>query len=274
LYFYSINIVYKNLREYSTVRRWKKLKQLKRVVIKEEYVALTGDYRSAIILNQFIYWSERVKDFDKFIDEENRRIENYSPDNPKLEKTNGWIYKTADDLIEECMLVTATKNKSDVVKKGNISRTTILNYIDLLIENGWLEKRNNPNHKWDKTLQYRVDLLKVACDLNKVGYTLQDYKLPESFYIEVQKLNIESTILNNRSPEIENRSSESENGSPEIENRSSESGEQYQRLPIEITLKTTPKKFDGKKSTFNNFEQRTYSNLDDIEKKLLQKSLG
>ena len=33
----------------------KVLKKLKRVIIKEELVALTRDFRSAILLNQFIY---------------------------------------------------------------------------------------------------------------------------------------------------------------------------------------------------------------------------
>jgi len=42
-----------------------KMEALKRIVIKEELVVLTGDYRKAILLNQFLYWSERVKDFDK-----------------------------------------------------------------------------------------------------------------------------------------------------------------------------------------------------------------
>lgn len=31
--------------------------KLKRVVIKQELVELTGDYRAALILNQFIYWT-------------------------------------------------------------------------------------------------------------------------------------------------------------------------------------------------------------------------
>lgn len=47
--------------------------KLKRVVIKEELVALTGDAISALVLNQFIYWSERRHDFDKFIKEERER---------------------------------------------------------------------------------------------------------------------------------------------------------------------------------------------------------
>ena len=49
-------------------------KKLKRVVIKEELFALTGDFKEAIILNQFNYWSERRSDFDKFVEEENKHI--------------------------------------------------------------------------------------------------------------------------------------------------------------------------------------------------------
>ena len=45
------------------------MKKLRRVVIKEELVALTGSVDAAIVLNQMIYWSERVKDFDDFIAE-------------------------------------------------------------------------------------------------------------------------------------------------------------------------------------------------------------
>lgn len=35
-------------------------KKLKRAVIKEELVKLTGNYKLTLVLNQFIYWSSRV----------------------------------------------------------------------------------------------------------------------------------------------------------------------------------------------------------------------
>lgn len=224
--------------------------KLKRVVIKEEYVALTGDYRAAIILNQFIYWSERIKDFDKFIEEENERIERFDPDSEKFDKNSGWIYKTADDLIEECMLVTTTKdNKNNTSKKGSISRTTILNYIDLLVENKWIEKRNNPKYKWDKTLQYRVNLIQIAIDLFKIGYILQEYSLSKEFYDHIQKLIIESTILDTRSSEIENQNPVIENQDLIIENGGSITGEQYQRLLPEITPYITTDRKEKESST-------------------------
>lgn len=50
------------------------VKKLKRAVIKEEFVTITKDFILAVILNQFIYWSDRVNDFDKMIEEERSEV--------------------------------------------------------------------------------------------------------------------------------------------------------------------------------------------------------
>lgn len=47
------------------------MEKIKKVVLREDLLAITGDFRKAIILKQFIYWSERVSDADKFIEKEN-----------------------------------------------------------------------------------------------------------------------------------------------------------------------------------------------------------
>lgn len=59
-------------------------KRLNRVVIKEELVALTGDFKLAIVLNQMLYWSERRSDADKFILEE---IERFKLQNVAISQT-------------------------------------------------------------------------------------------------------------------------------------------------------------------------------------------
>ncbi len=138
------------------------IKPLKRIVIKEELVALTGDYKKAILLNQFIYWSERVYDFDKFIAEERERCVK-SDIEYNLELQNGWIYKTADALADETML--------------NMHKSNIVKHVDELIAKGWLDVRNNPNHKWDRTRQYRVNIVKIQYDLFEMGYSLEGYPL-------------------------------------------------------------------------------------------------
>jgi len=138
-------------------------KKLKKAVIREEFVALTGDYIKAIILNQFLYWTDRINDIDKFITEERKRIEQEGL-SVNIDPQNGWIYKTAEELLDETML--------------GMAQTTIRVHIKKLLETGYLLERNNPKFKWDKTKQYRVDLLKIQTDLLKLGYTLQGYKLP------------------------------------------------------------------------------------------------
>ena len=138
------------------------MKPLKRVVIKEELVELTGDFRPALILNQFIYWSERMYDADKYIMEEKERAlkEDLVVN---IDESKGWIYKTAEELSEEIMT--------------GMSKSTVGRYIKQLVEKGYLIQRRNPKYKWDKTMQYRVDLYKVQLDLGKLGYVLDGFKL-------------------------------------------------------------------------------------------------
>ena len=138
------------------------VEKLKRAVIKEELVALTGDFTKAVLLNQFIYWSERVKDFDKFIEEERKRME-VEGENLNIKKQNGWIYKTAEELSEETML--------------GLSPKTIRRHMKELIKNGWLDERNNPKYSWDRTKQYRVNIVKIQSDLQEMGYGLEGYPL-------------------------------------------------------------------------------------------------
>lgn len=135
---------------------------LRRVVIKEELVALTGDFMEALVLNQFLYWTSRVRDYDQLLQEEATRT---SPaDDVSLPAPrHGWIYKKAEDLGEELMV--------------GRSATTIRRIITRLVERGWLSERNNPHMAWDKTKQYRVNLATLRQDLAALGYPLDDYKL-------------------------------------------------------------------------------------------------
>ena len=138
------------------------MKKLKRAVIKEELVELTGDFRPALILNQFIYWIERMYDTDKYILEEKERALKHEIE-VSIDESKGWVYKTAEDLNEELMI--------------GMSVPTIRKYIKQLVEQGYLIQRKNPKYKWDKTMQYRVDLYKIQLDLGKMGYVLEGFKL-------------------------------------------------------------------------------------------------
>lgn len=174
-------------------------KKLKRAVIKEELVALTGDFIAAVVLNQLIYWSERVYDFDEFIEQEKERLEKYGgPENLEIqiEPTHGWIYKTAEELSAETML--------------NISRRTMRTYLKELVDAGYIQERTNPRYTWDKTRQYRVNIAKIQTDLKKLGYCLEGYPL------ETEARNIGSEKSYNRTVKTETSTYVFETAIPEI----------------------------------------------------------
>jgi len=192
--------------------------KLKRVVIKEELVTLTGDFTKAVLLNQFIYWSERVKDFDKFIEEEKLRMKTEGQES-NVDKQNGWIYKTTEELSDETML--------------RLSPQTIRRHLRKLIDNNWIDERQNPKYKWDRTKQYRVNITKIQADLQKLGYSLAGYPLK-----------FEKIISDSRSDNFGD--SNFQNGKSKIPKwkiKVNKTEEQYQRLPTEITTETTIRDF-------------------------------
>jgi len=145
--------------------------KLKKAVIKEELVELTGNFISALILNQFLYWTERTKDIDSWIDEENARRASQGIQEAQeeaLPKTCGWTYKTAEDLNSELML--------------GMSAPTIRKYLKQLIEKGFITERRNPIYKWDKTLQYRVNIIETSDALEKIGYHLDGYRFSDAIH--------------------------------------------------------------------------------------------
>lgn len=135
--------------------------KIKKAVIREDLLSITSDFREAIILNQFIYWSERIADADTLIEKENEIAKNNGEEerNPFY----GWIYKTSEDLAEEVML--------------GLSATQIRRYVKNLVNYGYLLQRNNPKYKWDRTLQYKVNLVNIARALKSNGYSLSEYKI-------------------------------------------------------------------------------------------------
>lgn len=142
------------------------LRKLKRVVIKEEIVAITGDTNLAIVLGQLMYWQERVNDYDQYIDEEECRCRSNGIEHD-FYHTYGWIYKKASELIDECML--------------NVSDKSMRLYLKKLEEMGFISSRDNPHHKWDKTKQYSVNTINILKAVKQHGYTGIDG------FIEIQK---------------------------------------------------------------------------------------
>lgn len=228
---------------------------LKRAVIKEELVELTGDMTKAVLLNQFIYWSERIRDFDKFIDEEVERMKNNEQD-PEIEKQYGWIYKTAEELSEETML--------------GVTPRTVRRHLSELVESEWLEERRNPKYKWDRTLQYRVDIKKIQSDLLEIGYFLEGYRVNLSERLILcngQKGRFEETKKTVQ--EVENVRTIPESTTEitkEIKNSDSDSSEIELEEQFEQLWKLYPNK-KGKRNALKKFKQEikagtTYSEIE------------
>ena len=141
-------------------------------LIRKELVALTGNHTHAVILNQLLYWTQRTKDFSLMLEEEKNRETATSAESPQY----GWIYKTASDLVEETML--------------HVDRTTLRRYLKFLVKQKWLFERSNPQNKWNKTIQYRVNVQKIQEDLIALGLS----EIPLS---GLEKVNFKVNIIDN-----------------------------------------------------------------------------
>ncbi len=215
--------------------------KLKRAVIKEELVTLTGDFVKAVILSQILYWSERVRDFDKFCLQE-QEIYKKEGKEKEINLTYGWIYKSAKELSEETML--------------GLSESNIRIHLKCLIEKGYISERQNPNCKWDRTKQYKANIYFIQSELNKIGYALEGYPLQievsEEENLSIQEISFEDVgaISETETPENElysenNVKSDSNSKTPssKIEVRSSvfedQSAQNERAIPEIITEITT-----------------------------------
>lgn len=158
-------------------------------IIRRELLELTGNYKLAIILNQFIYWSAIKIASDKMIAKELEILEkegeklNYRP-------TKGWIYKSAEEISEETMM--------------GLSKSNIRKYIKELVDRGFLLERTNPNVRWDRTLQYFVNLGYIQQELHKLGYNLHGYNLSEKMEINETEPPSFKTELQSNKTELQN----------------------------------------------------------------------
>ena len=170
--------------------------KIKKAVIREDLLSITANYKEAIILNQFIYWSERVEDADKFIKAENEIAKRNGE--PEKEPLYGWIYKAAEELADEVML--------------GLSASQVRKYIAKLVEYGYIQRRNNPKYRWDRTFQYKVNLVNIAKALKAKGYPLNDYKI--TIPDEDAELNARPCAFNEN--EMSNQTSAGDGAIPEI----------------------------------------------------------
>lgn len=154
-------------------------KKLKRIVITEEFMKLTGDPVSAAILQQMLFWYEIVRENDNEIREQIKTFEKLG----NTEKVNslkgqirdGWFYKTAKELAEDDLM-------------GYTSRSTAGERLQKFEELGFLESAKLSPMGMDRKKYFRVNIPKIQEELNKIGYNLEGYPLYTKKKVETKKV--------------------------------------------------------------------------------------
>ena len=77
-------------------------RKIMKAVLREDYFAITGDYIEAMVLNQFIYWTDKINKSDELLKVENEKARRSGCE--ETEPRNGWIYKSAKDMAKELMI--------------------------------------------------------------------------------------------------------------------------------------------------------------------------
>ncbi len=131
------------------------------VIVRSEYLTVCeGKHCAAALLNHFEHLTN-----SKLDEAEQVKIRNQIAAKqglPQLTLDGLWIYKTQTELKAELL--------------GMFTEKTIREHLKWLQEKGFLYRRNNPNKKWDRTIQYRLDIEKV----NSVIASLHSVLLPDA----------------------------------------------------------------------------------------------
>jgi hypothetical protein len=114
------------------------------------------------------YWSERVKDFDEFLEEECEAFHGNDELRQKLKK-HGWIRKSAMDLAEEMHWA----------MQGRTIQRYLLKLVNLKLVDR--RRQQNPKYKFDRSCEYRVNFCELQRQLKRIGYNLSDYRVTECF---------------------------------------------------------------------------------------------
>jgi hypothetical protein len=133
----------------------------KKVVLREEFMELTKDLSQALVLSQMMYWTKKIDNLNDLILEENKRLAEHGQ--MQIEYFHGWIWKSARQMKEELF--------------NSMSEDTIQRAFSALSEKGIFVKRRNPKFKYDRTLQYRIDLVLLRRRLKDIGIEFTDFQL-------------------------------------------------------------------------------------------------
>ena len=135
--------------------------RMKKAVLREDIMMLTQDVTQALVLGQMLYWTKTLDTVNNWIFEENKRLA--ESDLPQHEYNYGWIYKSAREMREDLMCA--------------FSEDAIQRAFSILVTKGVFMTRSNPRVRYDRTLQYRIDLVFLRRLLKDRGYEMTDFQL-------------------------------------------------------------------------------------------------
>ncbi len=120
------------------------------LIIREEYLTLcAGDHCAAAILGVFEYWHN-----NRLADLEQAEVEQAIAEKEGVETfSNGlWFYRTQPQLAGDVLHLFSERKIRDAIK--------------YLLNAGYIQSRNNPRYRWDRTLQYcfSAALVQAAID--------------------------------------------------------------------------------------------------------------
>jgi len=135
--------------------------RMKKAVLREDIMMLTQDVTQALVLGQMLYWTKTLDTVNNWIFEENKRLA--ESELPQHEYNYGWIYKSAREMREDLMCA--------------FSEDAIQRAFSTLVTKGVFMTRSNPRVRYDRTLQYRIDLVFLRRLLKDRGYEMTDFQL-------------------------------------------------------------------------------------------------
>ena len=118
----------------------------RRVIVKEEIVAITGDMNLAIVLSQILDLSKCVN--------KNDDLKNGVAF--EFDGCDVWMSITANNLLDKCLL--------------NVSDRSMRTYLNKLCDMGFISSRRNHLCKFDTTMQYMVNFDCILKAIIAKGY--------------------------------------------------------------------------------------------------------
>lgn len=152
------------------------------VMLRKQLVELFDrDSGKALILNQFLYWTARTDSVQTFARKELIRLahwdmwqsipdkyrqdeETFFKNNRRLEIEGGWVKKTHNEMSGEIMI---------------LQNTAVGNRTRELVDEGYLYKRPT---EWGGD-RYRVNMVKLQHELNKIDYSIHQFNSIMSDYV-------------------------------------------------------------------------------------------